>query len=260
MSSPARKPKEDYHRWTTEKMERHLPTPTWSAQQKIALTCRMLAAEGHGSALAGQITARGPRPGTYYMLTFGLGFDEACASNIILVDEKLDVVEGDGMPNPSNRFHLWVYRNRPDVECIVHTHPPYVSALSTVGEALAVAHMDHTMFYNDCAYLPEWPGVPIGDEEGEIISAALGSKRAILLAHHGQLVAGKSVEEAAMLAIFIERAARLQVLARSIGPIKPIKPELAQEAHDYRLKPKAVGATFHYFSRCVLKSAPECLD
>jgi L-fuculose-phosphate aldolase len=260
MASPAIKPKEDYHRWTTEKMEKHLLSPTWSVQQKIALTCRALAAEGHGSALAGQITARGPRPGTFYMLTFGLGFDEARASNIILVDENLDVVEGDGMPNPSNRFHLWVYRSRPDVECIIHTHPPYVSALSTVGEPLAVAHMDHTMFYNDCAYLPEWPGVPIGDEEGEIISAALGSKRAILLAHHGQLVAGKSIEEAAMLAIFIERAARLQVLARSIGPMKPIKPELAQEAHDYRLKPKAVGATFHYFSRCVLRNAPECLE
>jgi L-fuculose-phosphate aldolase len=259
MSTPIRKPKEDYHRLTTERMEKHLLAPAWNEQQKIALTCRMLAAEGHGSALAGQITARGPRSGTYYMLTFGLGFDEACASNIILVDENLDVVEADGMPNPSNRFHLWVYRARPDVDCIVHTHPPYVSALSTVGEPLAVAHMDHTMFHNDCAYLPEWPGVPIGDEEGEIIAAALGDKRAILLAHHGQLVAGKNVEEAAMLAIFIERAARLQVLARSIGPIRPIKPELAQEAHDYRLKPKAVGATFHYFARGVLRSAPECL-
>jgi L-fuculose-phosphate aldolase len=63
-----------------------------------------------------------------------------------------------------------------------------------------------------------------------------------------------------MLAVYMQRAARLQVLARSIGPLKPIKPELAQEAHDYRLKPKAVGATFHYFARCVLRSAPECLE
>jgi L-fuculose-phosphate aldolase len=260
MASTTSRPKEDYHRWTTEKMEKHLPTPTWNARQKVALTCRMLAAEGHGSALAGQITVRGDKPGTYYMLTFGLGFDEACAANIILVDDDLNVLDGDGMPNPSNRFHLWVYRHRPDVNCIVHTHPPYVSALSTLGEELAVAHMDHTMFYNDCAYLPEWPGVPIGDEEGEIISAALGTKRAILLAHHGQLVAGHTVEEAAVLALFMERAARLQILARAIGPIKPIKPELAQEAHDYRLKPKAIGATFHYFARGVLKNAPECLQ
>ena len=194
------------------------------------------------------------------MLHFGLGFDEACASNIIQVDDDLNVLEGEGMPNPSNRFHLWIYRHHPNVNSIIHTHPPYVSALSVVGEPLAVAHMDHTMFWDDCAYLPEWPGVPIGDEEGEIISKAIGNKRSILLAHHGQLVATSRPEESAILAVFIERAARLQVMARAIGPIKPIKPELAKEAHDYRLKPRAVDATFAYFARRVLKTQAECLE
>lgn len=260
MASPITRPKEAYHAQTTQRMERYFPTPTWDVRQKVALTCRILAEEGHESALAGQITARGEQPGTYYMLTFGLGFDEACASNIILVDDDLNVLAGDGIPNPSNRFHLWVYRHHPDINCIVHTHPPYISALSVIGEELVVAHMDHTMFYNDCAYLPEWPGVPIGDEEGELISSALGDKHAILLAHHGLLVASGTVEEAAVRAVFMERAARLQIFARAIGPIKPIKPELAQEAHDYRLKPKAVGATFHYFARRLLKHAPECLE
>jgi L-fuculose-phosphate aldolase len=97
--------------------------PPWSLRQKIALTCRILAAEGHESALAGQITTRGDRPGTYWMLSFGLGFDEACANNIVLVDGDLNLLEGDGMVNPSNRFHLWMYRHRPDVTAIVHTHP-----------------------------------------------------------------------------------------------------------------------------------------
>ncbi len=260
MSSAIRRPKKEYHRQTTEKMEQHLLSPTWNSRQKIALTCRILAAEGHESALAGQITARGEKPGTYYMLRFGLGFDEACANNIILVDDDLNVLDGEGMPNPSNRFHLWIYRQRPDVNCIIHTHPPYISALSMIGEPLAAAHMDTTMLFDDCAYLPEWPGVPIGDEEGEIISSALGGKRAILLAHHGQLVACGTVEEAAVMAVFMERAARLQIVARAIGPIKPIRPELAKEAHDYRLKPKAVGATFHYFARRLIKSQGECME
>ena len=82
-----------------------------------------------------------------------------------------------------------LYRHRQDVNSIIHTHPPHCSALSMVGEELAIAHMDTSMFYEDVAFLPEWPGVPIGDEEGEIITRAIGSKRAILLAHHGQLVA-----------------------------------------------------------------------
>ena len=254
------RPKQEYHDITTRNMERHLLTPEWDIRQKLALACRILAQEGHESALAGQLTARGAKPGTYHMLRFGLGFDEASASSILLVDDDLNVLEGEGMPNPSNRFHLWIYRERPDVNCIIHTHPPYVSALSVVGEALAVAHMDHTMFHDDCAYLPEWPGVPIGDEEGEIISKAIGNKRSILLAHHGQLVACASAEEATVMAVFIERAAKLQVMARAIGPIRPVRPELAKEAHDYRLKPRAVDATFAYFARRVLRTQAECLE
>ncbi|TAM88878.1 MAG: aldolase, partial [Candidimonas sp.] len=198
-------------------------------------------------------------PNTYYMISFGLGFDEACASNILLVDDDLNVLEGDGIPNPSNRFHLWVYRSRPHVKAICHGHPPYVSALSMIGEPLAVSHMDHSMFYNDCAYLPEWPGVPFGDEEGKLISDALGDKRTILLAHHGLLTTGDSMEQACILAVFMERAAKLQMIARAAGEIKPIRAECAQEAHDYRLKPKAINATFNYFSRRILKTAPECL-
>jgi L-fuculose-phosphate aldolase len=157
------------------------------------------------------------------------------------------------MPNPSTRFHLWVYRARPDVRCILHTHPPHVSALSMLGEELAVAHMDTTMFYEDCAYLPDWPGVPFGDEEGEIIAGALGQKHAILLGHHGQLVACATIEEAAVLAIFIERAAKMQLRARAVGPIRPIRPELAREARQYRLKSKAIEATFNYFARQILR-------
>ena len=140
------RPKEAYHERTSREMERHLRVPEWTLRQKMALSCRMLAAEGHESALAGQITARGDKPGTYWMLSFGLGFDEAQASNIVLCDDDLNLLEGDGMVNPSNRFHLWIYRHRPQVNAIIHTHPPYCSALSLLGEPLVAAHMDTSMF------------------------------------------------------------------------------------------------------------------
>ena len=63
-----------------------------------------------------------------------------------------------------------------------------------------------------------------------------------------------------MLAVFIERAARMQVLAQSIGKIKPIDPAFAREAHDYRLKPRAVAATFHYFARRALNQERDVLE
>ena len=126
------RPKSEYHRITSERMNKFLRTPTWTLREKLALTCRILAGEGHESALAGQITGRGEKPGTYWMLSFGLGFDEAQASNMVLVDDDLNLLEGDGMVNPSNRFHLWIYRHRPDVNAIIHTHPPRATRTPTV--------------------------------------------------------------------------------------------------------------------------------
>jgi L-fuculose-phosphate aldolase len=63
-----------------------------------------------------------------------------------------------------------------------------------------------------------------------------------------------------VLAVFIERAARMQVLAQSIGKIKPIDPACAREVHDYRLKPRAVAATFYYFARRALKQERDVLE
>src|SRR3977135_3400043 len=104
MSEVIIRDKAEYHARPTDEMQRHLTLPPWSLRQKIALTCRILAAEGHESALAGQITARGDRPGTYWMLSFGLGFDEARASNIVLVDDDLKILAGDGMGKTCNRL------------------------------------------------------------------------------------------------------------------------------------------------------------
>ena len=254
------KPKAHFEKRATAAMERHLPKPEWSVRQKLALTARMLAAEEHASGLAGQITARGEVPGTMWTARFGLGFEEVRARDFLLVDEDLNVIRGDGMANPSNRFHLWIYRARPDVRCVVHTHPPHCSALSMIGVPLHAAHMDTALFHDDCAWLETWPGPPIGDEEGELISEALGAKNSVLLAHHGQLAAAPTVEEAAIRALMIEHAARLQLLAMAAGTIRDLPPDAGRQAHDYRLKPAPLSATFHYYARRSLKDAPECLD
>mgnify|MGYP006201133975 CR=1 FL=1 len=204
--------------------------------------------------MAGQITARGEQEGTYFTQQLGLGFDEITSTNVLLVDEDLTVLKGYGMPNPANRFHSWVYRARPDVNCIIHTHPLHVAALSMLEVPLNVSHMDNCPLYEDCAFLKDWPGVPVGNEEGQIISQAMGSKHAILLAHHGLLTAGHSIEEACLLAVWMEHAAQMQLSARAMGPIKQITPELARESRDFLRKPKVLALSFANFARRVLRA------
>ena len=239
-------------------MDQKLELGNWDERQKLALACRMLAREGHSETLAGQITVRQP-DGTFLSTPMAYGFDEISRSNVIRIDDSMRVLEGQGMANPAIRFHLWIYRRRPDVNCIVHTHPPYVNALSMTGTPLTVAHMDATPFFDDCAFLREWPGLPIADNEGEVISAALGAKRTILLANHGFLAATPSLEESAYLAVLIERAARSQILASSLAPLTPIDPALARESHDFLLLPSVVKASFALFGRRVIKHEPEVL-
>jgi len=78
------------------------------------------------------------------------------------------------------------------------------------------------------AHLPEWPGVPVADDEGRIISGALGQAKTILLANHGLLAADASIEEATYLAVFFERA---------------------EEARAFLLQPSIVRGTFAYWAR-----------
>jgi len=259
MAKTMETPKQELVAHAQAQMQNKFSIPERSVREKLAITSRVLYDGGHDSGLAGQITARGPEPGTYYTQRLGLGFDEISVSNILLVNEDLEVLEGHGMPNPANRFHSWVYRNRPDVQCIVHTHPLYTASLSMLETPLIVSHMDNCPLYDDCAFLEEWPGVPVGNEEGDIISRALGDKRAILLAHHGMLVAATSVEEACVLSLQFERTARMQLIAMAAGEIKPIKPELGREAHDWILRPRRSQIGFEYHARKALSRHPDML-
>jgi L-fuculose-phosphate aldolase len=236
----------------SREMAQDLPENPASIEESLAACCRILAREGHESGLAGQVSARAAgknaMPGTFWTLQFGYGFEEATPERMVLVDEDLQPRSGGGRPNPGTRFHIWIYRKRPDVQAIVHTHAPSASALAATGDRLKTIHMDSAMLHGT-AHLAEWPGVPVADDEGRIISAALGEAKTILLANHGLLTAGNSVEEAAYLAVFFERAARMQLAAMAAGGYREVRPELAAEACEFLLQPSIVRGTFAYWAR-----------
>lgn len=231
----------------SREMDEDLGLLDLAPRDALAACCRILAREGHESGLAGQVTALGEKPGSWWTLKFGLGFEEATGERMVLVDEDLNPLSG-GRANPGVRFHVWIYRKRPDVKAIVHTHAPYASALAATGQPLKTIHMDSAMLHGT-AHLPEWPGVPVADDEGRIISGALGGAKTILLSNHGLLAAGSSIEEATYLAVFFERAARMQIRAMAAGGFKEVKPELAEEACRFLLQPSIVRGTFAYWAR-----------
>ncbi|HEX5455215.1 MAG TPA: aldolase [Stellaceae bacterium] len=234
--------------------------PGWNDAQKLALACRILAADGHDTVVPGLVTVRADEPNTFLTLPMGVGFEEVRPRDILTVDNKLHVLHGNGLPPKAAGFLIRMHQLRPDIHCGIHTHAPYTASLSMLEEPLTVAHMDATMFYDDCAFLREWPGNPVTELEGDIISRALGPKRAVLLVNHGLATVGETVEEACWMALCFERAARMQIRARAVGRLSAIDPEFARDAHDYMTDPSMVATQFRRFARRVLRADPGCLD
>jgi L-fuculose-phosphate aldolase len=244
-----------------------LKHPQYNKQQLLALSSRILADQGHGGTLAGQVTCRDVHDGKVAMWTgtYGKQIDEYVPGDFIKIDENLNVVSGEGFPNLATRFHLHVYRNRSDVECIVHSHPINVATLAQLGVPLFISHMDVMALFEVTTFLPAWPGVPFGDEEGEIIINALGGHSSALLAHHGLITTGRNIEEATYRAFFMEVAAEMQLkmMAANGGSIKglPITDhKLSEIARDWRGSDGPVKAHFYAWARqTILKNKIEWL-
>ena len=220
----------------------------------LAAVYRLLAHFRMDDLIFTHASARVPGEDAFLINPFGLLFREVTPSNLV----KLDF---DGRPvgseHPANAagfvIHGAILRARPDVNCIIHTHAVYTAALSMLEVPLEVSHMDNCVLYDDVAFVAKWPGVPVGNDEGELISSALGNKSALMLSHHGLLIAAPTIEEACIKALAFERAAKMQLIAAAAGKIKPIEVELGKEAHDWILKPRRNTAAFNYYARRALR-------
>jgi len=87
--------KQFYEQRASDEMARHFLSANYDVRQKLALAGRMLAREEHESGLAGQITARAEKPGTFWTARFGYGLDEVTASNLLLVDDDPNLGEAE---------------------------------------------------------------------------------------------------------------------------------------------------------------------
>ena len=181
-----------------------------SLRERVASACRILAAEGYADLTLGHVSARGP-DGAIWIKRKGVALDDRDA---VLPLETV--------------LHTSVYRVRPDVAAVVHGHPPNATALGATGAPLSLLTHDSVLFADGVGRFDE-PDLIIGDEQGGRVAAALGAGRAVLLQNHGVVVVGKDVPWAVLTAVTLERAARLQSLASTLGELRPLSQQLARE-------------------------------
>jgi L-ribulose-5-phosphate 4-epimerase len=173
---------------------------------------------------SGNVSGRDPETGLVVIKPSGVLFDELTPDNMVIVDLAGNVVEATLGPSTDTASHLSIYRHRPDVNGVTHTHSNYATAFAAVGKSIPVyltAIADEFGTTIPCA-----PYVRIGDQEiGETIVRHIGTSVAILMKQHGVFTIGASVKKALKAAVMVEDIARTVWLAMQIGQVEELPAE-----------------------------------
>src|SRR5688572_28630615 len=200
--------------------------------------------------------------GRFLLNRYGLHWSEVSASNLLALDVQGNLLEGEGeFEKTAFYIHSRIHLAHPRAACVLHTHMPYATALTLLENGrLEMVEQNALRFHDDIAYDDTYNGLVVDTAEGDRLARALGGKRVMFLANHGVIVVGPSVAEAFDLMYYLERACRLQVLARSMGgPLRKVRSEVV--ADTYRLlladAPKYAGAHFAALKRILDREEPD---
>jgi L-fuculose-phosphate aldolase len=183
--------------------------------------------EGMVVGTAGNVSARVPGEALVAITPSSLPYEELTPADVVLVDAEGNPV-GDGRPPSFEKIlHLAVYKARPDVGAIFHTHALHSSVLAVLGRPLPPVIEELVPYVGGQVDVAKF-GASGSDELAENVVAALGEKSAAFLANHGNLCCGKSLAKAYKIAQLVERCAQIYVTALGIGDPAPLAPEVLE--------------------------------
>lgn len=226
------------------------------AKQKLIDAGLILEAEEQGDLTRGHISVRVPGdPSLFFMKPHSYGFDEITMENIVICNLEGEKVGGGGRRHSEVFIHSEIFRARPDVNSVIHSHPTHAVALSATGKSMqpisqpSVAFSDGLPYYNDTINLIRTR------EMGAGVARALGPCKAVLMRNHGVALVGATVEESTILAIMLDNACKIQLLAEAAGGIGEMFPsDYIKELHDAITRPEQYTINFEFLRRKVLRS------
>lgn len=231
-------------------------------KQRLAAGFRLFSRFGFDEGVAGHITARDPeRADHFWVNPFGMHFGQIKVSDLILVNDHGDVVEGDRPVNGAAfAIHSQVHAARPDVVAAAHSHSIYGKTWSSLGRHLDPITQDVCAFYGDHGLFDDYTGVVLDTDEGKRIGAALGEYKAVILRNHGLLSVGHSVDEAVWWFITMERSCQAQLLAEAAGKPILIDPDMAERTRGQVGSHLAGWFSFQPLYDRIVAEQPDFLD
>jgi L-ribulose-5-phosphate 4-epimerase len=178
----------------------------------------------------GNVSARDPETGLVAIKPSGVRYGELTPESMVVLDIDGQIVEGDLKPSSDTASHLYVYRHRPDVNGVVHTHSRYATAFAAVGRSIPVyltAQADEFGGEIPCAGFAF-----IGDDSiGNLVVEGIGRSPAILLKNHGVFTVGESARSAVKAAVMVEDIAATVFVALQLGTPDVLPDDAVERLH-----------------------------
>jgi L-fuculose-phosphate aldolase len=226
-------------------------------RKKLIAAGKILVAEGQDDFTRGHISVRLPdNPALFFMKPHSVGLDEITMENILTIDLDGNVVAGTARRHSEVFIHTEIFKARPDVSSVIHTHPPYSVALSASGRPLRCYSQPSALFYEALGVYSDTIALIRSPALGKDVAAALGPHRAVLLKNHGVAVVGASIEEAVVNVIMLETAAKVQMITEAAGdPAPEFSRDDIEILRRQISQPEQFVINFDYLARRVLRKA-----
>ena len=181
----------------------------------------------------GNVSIRSQVSGHVFITPSGMGYDVCTPADINVYTVDGILVDGFRKPSVEKNLHLFIYKARPDICAIVHTHPLYSSVFGALGEDIPAITEEFAQVIGKVVRCARY-FLPGTDELANAAVEALGDGPAALLASHGAVCAGEGVDAAFQVAEVLEKACQILYMARAIGKPKVISDEDVEAMYKFK--------------------------
>lgn len=176
----------------------------------------------------GNISARVPGTDLVAITPSGVDYDTIEPADIVLVNLRGEIVDGDKKPSIEVPLHLAIYNARPELHAVVHTHSTYVTAFALARKGIPGAAEDLVQIVGGDVRVSEYV-LPGSAQLGINVVKAMEDRQAVIMANHGCVAAGRTLKEALKVAFVVEKSAKATTMAKMLGGVV----ELTQEDIDF---------------------------
>ena len=212
----------------------------WQSERTIVVqAAQQLLRLGLVAATSGNVSMRlegDEKEGLIAVTPAGTDYETMTPEDIVVVDYDVDVIEGDTVPSSESLTHVAVYKARPDISAVIHTHSIYASVLAVAGVPLPPILDELIAYLGGPVEVAEY-GFPSTEDLGEKAIQAMGERNAVFIRNHGVLAAGRDMPDALRACELVERAAQIYIQARALGSVRTLPSEVVEaEVNIFRMR------------------------